>query len=63
MSVVRFSDAIVTILSKLASLLPVRSMRKGYAFVSVCMCVIKKYACLRLTTRNLPQKRTLQLLH
>ena len=47
--------------------LPVRSMRQGYAFVSVyvcvcvcvCICVVKKHACLRLTVRNSPQKRTL----
>ena len=38
-------------------LLPVRSMREGYAFVSVyvrtyvyvCVCVVKKHACFRLT--------------
>ena len=39
--------------------LPVRSMRQGYAFVSVYMCVVKKHACLRFTIRNSPQKRNL----
>ena len=44
-------------------LLPVRSMREGYAFVSVYMCVDKKHACLHLTARKSPQKHSLQLLH
>ena len=32
-----------------------------YVCVCVCvyMCVVKKHACLRLTVRNSPQKRTL----
>ena len=48
-------------------LLPVRSMREGCAFVSVCvciyMCVVKKHACSHLTARNSPRKNSLQLLH
>ena len=49
--------------------LPVRSMRQGYAFMSVCLymcvrvCVVKKHACLRLTARKTPRKHSLQLLH
>ena len=46
-------------------------MWEGYAFVSVCVrtyvricvCVIKKHACLRLTAQNFPLKHSLQLLH
>ena len=40
-------------------LLPVRtSMRFVYVSVYMCACRQKKHACLRLTVRNSPQKRT-----
>ena len=51
------------------SLLPVRSMREGYAFVSVC---VRTYMCVCVSSKNTPvcvlpletlHENTLQLLH